>query len=167
MEQEVFKQQVLPLREQLLAYARRLTDNPDDAEDITQEVLLKLWCMRGELTDYKSIPALAVQMTKRLCLNNLKARQRKPANIETDGWALESRAASPYAALEQKDSLHQVTRIIDRLPGLQQTILRMKHIEGLEVEEIATLTGCNPEAVRMNLSRARKKVKELFFKINK
>jgi RNA polymerase sigma-70 factor (ECF subfamily) len=41
----------------------------------------------------------------------------------------------------------------------------MKHIDGFEVEEIASITGSNPEAVRMNLSRARKKVKELFFKM--
>ena len=54
---------------------------------------------------------------------------------------------------------------MEQLPGLQQTILRMKHVDGFEVKEIAELTGSSPEAVRVNLSRARKKVKELFLKM--
>ena len=76
-------------------------------------------------------------------------------------------ADSPHTALEEKDSLAHVSQIIARLPGLQQAILKMKHIEGLEIEEIAAITGSSPVAVRMNLSRARKKVKDLFFKINR
>ena len=67
--------------------------------------------------------------------------------------------------LEQKDSVAHVMQIIDRLPDLQQSILRMKHIDGFEIDEIAEITGSRPESVRMNLSRARKKVKEMFFKI--
>ncbi len=55
--------------------------------------------------------------------------------------------------------------IMEQLPGLQQTILRMKHIDGFEVKEIAELTGSTPEAVRVNLSRARKKVRDLFLKM--
>ena len=73
--------------------------------------------------------------------------------------------ATPYTQLEQKDSLEHVMRLINKLPGLQQTILRMKHVDGFEVEEIAGLTGSTPEAVRMNLSRARKRVREQFFKM--
>ena len=52
MEQEQFKKAILPLREKLFLYARRLLDNPEDAEDIMQEVFLKLWYMRGELDYY-------------------------------------------------------------------------------------------------------------------
>lgn len=47
MEQEQFKKEILPLREKLFLYARRLLDNPEDAEDVMQEVFLKLWYMRG------------------------------------------------------------------------------------------------------------------------
>ena len=55
MEQEQFKKEILPLREKLFLYARRLLDNPEDAEDIMQEVFLKLWYMRGELDYYRDI----------------------------------------------------------------------------------------------------------------
>jgi RNA polymerase sigma-70 factor (ECF subfamily) len=163
MEQEQFKQEVLPLRKQLLFYAQRSLENPEDAEDVIQEALLKLWYMRENLASYESIPALAMQMTKHLCLNRLKALERKQEDL--DNVRIESEMPSPYTQLEQKDSVAHVMKIIDHLPDLQQTILRMKHIDGLEMDEIAELTGCKPEAVRMNLSRARKKVKELFLKM--
>ena len=164
MEQEQFIQEVVPLRKQLLKYAQRFLENPDDAEDIVQEVLLKLWFMRESLTGYESVPALSIQITKHLCLNRLTAHAYRWDQL--DSISVESEMPSPYTQLEQKDSVEQVMRIVDRLPGLQQTILRMKHIDGFEIDEIAEITGSRPEAVRMNLSRARKTVKELFFKKN-
>jgi RNA polymerase sigma-70 factor (ECF subfamily) len=163
MEQEEFKREVLPLREQLLFYAQRLLDDLEDAEDVIQEVFLKLWYMRDELGNYNSVPALSVQITKRLCLNRIKVRPRRQEGLEAVDPV--SDVLTPETRLEQKDSVMQVMRIIGQLPGLQQTILRMRHIDGIEVEEIAGLTGSTPEAVRMNLSRARKKVKETFFKM--
>ena len=164
MEQEQFKREILPLRKQLLLYSRRLLDHPEDAEDVVQEVMMKLWYMRKELHLYDNVSALSVQMTKNLCLNRLKVAQRKMDSLEPES-SLESDMPSPYTQLELKDEVSHVMKIIDRLPDLQQTVLRMRHIDGFEIDEIAALTGCKPEAVRMNLSRARKKVKELFLKI--
>jgi RNA polymerase sigma-70 factor (ECF subfamily) len=164
MVREQFKNEVLPLRNRLLTYARRLLGDAAEAEDIVQEVYVKLWHMRGELPSCNSIKALSVQITKNLCLNRMK--QRRDRIRETlDGRAVLSEEPEPDVALEQKDTVEQVMRMIDGLPDLQRAILRMRHLDGLEVEEIAELTGSNPEAVRMNLSRARKKVKEQFFKM--
>ncbi|MDR2764477.1 MAG: sigma-70 family RNA polymerase sigma factor [Tannerella sp.] len=163
MEQDQFKREVIPLRGRLFACAQRLLGQTEDAEDIVQEVFLKLWVMRGELKNYDSLTALSVQITKRLCLNRMNVSRPYPEPLGS--VALASEEPSPHVQLEQKDSLTQVMRLVDRLPGLQQSILRMKHVEGLEVEEIAGLTGSNPEAVRMNLSRARKKIRELFMQM--
>lgn len=163
MEQEQFKKEVLPSRGKLLSYARRLLDDSEDAEDVIQEVFLKLWYMRDELEHYHNIMALSVQMTKHLCLNRIKACERKQEELSDTFFVSDS--PTPYKQLEQKDSVEKVMRIMDKLPGLQQTMLRMKHVDGLEVEDIAQLTGSTPEAIRMNLSRARKRVKELFLKM--
>ena len=165
MEQTQFKKEILPLRERLILYAERLLENKNDAEDIIQEVFLKLWQMRDELKNYVRVDALSVAMTKNLCLNRLKVNQREREDL--DGLVLADESLSPAEQLEQKDSVAQVMRIIERLPDLQQAVLRMKHVEGLEIEEIAALTGSAPDAIRVNLSRARKKVKEIFFKNNK
>jgi RNA polymerase sigma-70 factor (ECF subfamily) len=157
MEQEQFKKEILPLRDRLLSYAQRLLGNKDDAEDVVQEVLFKLWFMRNELDRYDHIPALALTITKHLSLNQLKKNEREYDSLDEN---IEADSLSPYAGLEQKDELEQLLKIVSRLPDLQQSVLRMKHIDGLETDEIAALTGSSPEAVRMNLSRARKKVRD-------
>lgn len=162
MEQEQFKIEVLPLRKQLAGCAGRLLDSPQDVEDIVQEVFLKLWYIRGELDRYDSVEALAMQITKHLCLNRLKAFGYRPEALSES--TAPHTSCNPHTELEWKDSVCRVMHIIDHLPGLQQTILRMKHVDGFEVDEIAGLTGSTPEAVRMNLSRARKKVRDIFLK---
>ena len=165
MQLEQFKQEVLPLRSKLLLYAQRILGEAEEAEDIIQEVYLKLWYMRGDLQSYNSIAALSMHITKNLCINRLRVRDRMQEDI--DGHVVLNEEPEPDVQLEQKDNLEHVMRIIDGLPGLQQTILRMKHVDGFEIEEIAELTGSKREAVRVNLSRARKKVRDEFFKIQK
>lgn len=157
MEQEQFKKEILPLRDRLLSYARRLLGNRDDAEDVVQEVLLKLWFMRNDLERYDHIPALSLTIAKHLSLNLLKKNEREYDALDEN---TEAGDISPHTSLEQKDEAEHLLKIINRLPDLQQSILKMKHIDGLETNEIATLTGSAPEAVRMNLSRARKKVRD-------
>jgi RNA polymerase sigma-70 factor (ECF subfamily) len=157
MEQEQFKKEILPLRDRLLSYAQRLLGNKDDAEDVVQEVFFKLWLMRTDLDRYDHIPALSLTITKHLSLNQLKKNERE---YDSPDENMETGDLSPHAGLEQKDELEQLLKIVSRLPDLQQIVLRMKHIDGLETDEIAALTGSSPEAVRMNLSRARKKVRD-------
>lgn len=98
-----------------------------------------MWYIRDELDRYDSVEALAVQITKHLCLNRLRAfRYRQEKLSDSATFAADD---NPYIALEQKDSVSQVMHIMEQLPGLQQTILRMKHVDGFEVKEIAELTG--------------------------
>ncbi len=160
MEQKEFIQKVVPLREKLMAQALCIVEDSADAEDVVQEVFLKLWYMRKELSQYNSVEALARQITKHIALNRIKAKRIRVAETLTDTLPLTD-GVTPQIELERREELRQVMQLIDRLPGLQQSVLRLKHIDGYEVEEIASLTGSTPEAIRMNLSRARKRIKEL------
>ena len=114
-----------------------MTDDPSDAEDAVQEVMLKLWNLRQKLDEYRSIEAVAMTMTHHLCMDMWRAK--RPDTLSLD----RVQAPTPSATL-------------------QRTIIRMKDIEEYETEEIAEITGCNAEAIRSNLSRARKKVREVY-----
>lgn len=160
MELKQFKTDVLPLRNKLLNYARKLTDDPTDAEDAVQEIMLKLWSMRQKLDEYRSIEALAVTMTHHHCMDGW--RSKRPDALSLDQVQTSSPAASPEQLLEEKDTFNLIRRIVDSLPPTQRTILEMKDIEEYETDEIAEITGCNPEAIRSNLSRARKKVRDIY-----
>ena len=78
MELKQFKIAVLPLRDKLLSYARKLTDDHSDAEDAVQEVMLKLWNLRPKLDEYHSIEALAMTMTHRSTAYRLPVRSPPP-----------------------------------------------------------------------------------------
>lgn len=160
MELNQFKIAVLPLRDKLLNYARQLSDDSSDAEDAVQEVMLKLWNLRSKLEEYRSIEALAMTMTHHLCMDLWRAR--RPDALPIDHVQAPSASATPERLLEEKDEYRLMREIIDSLPTLQRTIIRMKDIEEYETEEIAEITGCNAEAIRSNLSRARKKVREVY-----
>lgn len=161
MELKQFKIAVLPLRSKLLNYARRLTDDPDDAEDVVQETMLKLWKLRNELQQYRSIEAFAMTMVHNQCMD-LRRSKRIDEYVSLDYVQDVGHETSPERLLEIKDEIELMRAIIRSLPPLQQTIIQMKDIEEYETDEIAEITGCSPEAIRSNLSRARKKVRDTY-----
>lgn len=159
MELERFKIEVLPLRPKLLRYARRLTGSEEDGEDVVQEVLLRMWNHRQELEQYRSIEAFAMTLTHNASMD----LYRRTHDSQTlDGLQIDAGSHNPEQLLEINDQVRLVREIIGSLPPLQQTIMRMKDVEGYESEEIAQITGCSPESVRANLSRARKRVRDVY-----
>ena len=140
MELKQFKISVLPLRNKLLNYARKLTESPDDAEDAVQEVLLKLWNKRLELEQYRNIEAFAMTMTHNLCMDMWRTRHTASVPLEYVQDA--TPGGTPERLLEIKDEIRLMHEIINSLPTLQRTIMRMKDIEEYETEEIADITGC-------------------------
>ncbi|GAK36936.1 MAG: RNA polymerase sigma factor [Bacteroides graminisolvens] len=163
MELNQFKITVVPLRGKLLNYARKLTDDSSDAEDVVQEVMLKLWNIRQKLEEYNSIEALAVRITHNLCMDMW--RSKRTDQVSLDQVPVVSQTVNPERVLEGNDEIRLMREIISSLPTLQQTIIRMKDIEEYETEEIAQITGCSSESIRSNLSRARKKVRDIYLKI--
>ena len=165
MSQERFKAEILPLREKLFHIAQRILVEEQEAEDAVQEVLLKLWYTRDLLGNYESPAAYATTVTKNHCLDRLKVKNRQePLDDSYFGMAAKD---NPYLQLERKNTNEILHKIIERLPPLQQATIKMKDIEEFEVEEIAEITGTTVEAVRVNLSRARKKVREEYIKWTK
>ena len=137
----------------------RYVSDEADAEDIAQEVVLKLWVMHDRLDEYRSIEALAVVMARRLSLNHLRTAtvpigELSPAEAAT--------TLTPETDFIGREDEERAQRLIDSLPDAQQTVLSMKHKEGMEVADIARLTGSSPEAVRQNLSRARRNILKHF-----
>ena len=160
MELKEFKITVLPLRAKLMGYARKLTDEPEDAEDAVPEVLLKLWNKRLELEQYRSIEAFAMTLIHNICIDMWRCKHND--NLSLDNVQAASPTGTPERLLEIKDEIRLMHEIIGSLPNLQRTIMQMKDIEGYETDEIAEITGCGPEAIRSNLSRARKKVRDIY-----
>lgn len=160
MEQKEFETLIRQIRPKLHAESFRLLTDSDEAEDVTQEAVLKLWTIRQQLEAYRSVVALAVVMVRRLALS----RKRVATTIPLTDWQQTDTDSndSPEDLLISQEEETKIMQMISTLPDAQQTVLRMKHIDGLETSEIARITGSSEEAIRQNLSRARKRILKMF-----
>ena len=152
MTQEEFKEEAQRLRPRLMLTARRYLGD-DDAEDTVQDALLRLWQMVGELR--QPFDALALRLTRNLCIDQV--RRRKPTVMLTDSGGTD-------LADVDDERIERMMAVVSTLPDLQQTILRLRHLEGMEMNEIADLTGSSEVAVRKALSRARQAVRQKYMK---
>lgn len=162
MDIETFQQNIVPMRKQLMARARSMTGDDSRAEDLVQEVMLKLWDRRTEVSQHPNPMALAMTMLKNKA-HDLWREQQKYTDGPT-GQATEPSAEDNRT--EVHSDVELIRLIVSRLPALQQRIFSMKEMEGYEAEEIMSITGCSPEALRQNLSRARRTIREEFVKLS-
>jgi RNA polymerase sigma factor (sigma-70 family) len=163
MTQQEFKILVFPLKNKLFRFSRRILDDSEEAKDIVQEVFIKLWKKGDSLMEYKSIEALAMVTTRNLCLDKLKAKKFPVESI--DKLRMEVEETGMEEKQDLSDAIQKIHRIIKTLPEMQRTVIQLRDIEGYDFDEISGIMDMNENAVRVNLSRARKKIREMF--INK
>jgi RNA polymerase sigma-70 factor (ECF subfamily) len=137
----------------------------ETAQDVVQDVFLKLWQKKDELDHVENIEAFAVRMTRNRCLDVLRANKVVPIDAETDR-KMKQETIDVHSQIELTEAATQVKTLINQLPDVQRQIMHLRDIEQLEYEEIAELTGLQLNAIRVNLSRARKKVRDEFLKLN-
>ena len=157
MTQEQFKDETRRLRPRLMELARRYLGD-DDAEDTVQDTLLRLWQMVGDLR--QPLDGLALRLTRNLCIDQLRRQRPASPPASYDSFIVIDDA---YANNDE-ERIERMMSVIATLPSLQQTILRLRHLEGMEMKEIAALAGSSETAIRTALSRARKAVRTQYLK---
>ncbi|WP_431161592.1 RNA polymerase sigma factor [Flagellimonas beolgyonensis] len=162
MKQTEFLNVVMPFKDKLYRMAKRLLVSREEAEDATQEILLKLWSKNEAMGEYKNVEAFAMTMTKNFCLDRLKSKQAGNLKLVHSNYTDEN--ASLQRQLEAEDSVSWMERIMEDLPEQQKMVLQLRDVEQYEFEEICELLDMKPTAVRVALSRARKTVREELIK---
>lgn len=158
MKQQTFIAVINPVQDKMYRLALRLLVSKEAAEDAVQEVLLKLWDRKKKLKEYQNVEAFAMTVTKNHCLDQLKLKQNNNLRIVHSNY--EDHNPSVERQVEGRDELSRVEEMIETLPEQQKIILQLRDIEHYEYEEIAKITGMNEAAIRVALSRARKKIRE-------
>lgn len=151
MTEEDFQREAEAMRPMLLQAATALLGNAEDGEDAVQDALLKLWGMAEELR--RPVAPLGRVLVRNLCVDRLR-RRRQTVPLE-----LTAMQAVPQEGVDG-DAFAHVMKVIDTLPAAQQVVLRLRHIDGMAIEDIARLTGASEAAVRKQLSRARMAVRK-------
>ncbi len=162
MQESAFLELVIPFKDKVYRLAKRFLVSNDEAEDATQELILKLWKNKDNLNKYKNVEAYAMTMTKNYCLDQLKSKRADNLTLVHSNYA--NGDTSLEKEVELKDSVNNVHQIIECLTEQQKLIIQLRDIEEYDFDEIAKIVGIKPTAIRVALSRARKTVREQLIK---
>ena len=158
MKQSEFLNVVMPFKDKLFRLAKRLLVSREEAEDATQEILMKLWSKNESIGKYNNVEAFAMTMTKNFCLDRLKSKQASNLKLVHSNYSDDN--TSLQKQVEAKDSLSWVEKIMEDLPEQQKMVLQLRDVEEYDFDEIGELLNMKPTAIRVTLSRARKTVRE-------
>ena len=162
MNQVEFVKIINPFKDKLFRLAKRLLISNDEAQDATQEIIIKLWNKKKDLKNYKNLESFAMTITKNYCLDELKSK--KSSNLKIENFEFENKDINLIKDLEISDSLNWVKKAINNLPEQQKIIIQLRDIEQYEFDEIAKILDMNETAIRVALSRARKTIKDFMTK---
>ena len=161
MDKGAFEQQARTWRMKAVGASLGCGAGKEEAEDIAQDVMLRLWQMHDELDRYDSVEALAALMARHLLRNH--QRRRQPERLEEDKVpmaALMGSYNSPHDLLEMKEDDEWLRARLELLPTTQRTLLYMRQVERRSHEELARLLGIELTSVSTLLARARRTLLE-------
>jgi len=149
---------VSPFKDKVFRLAKRLLVSREEAEDATQEVLIKLWNNKTKIKDYKNVEAFSMMMTKNFCFDKLKSKQAQNLKIVHNNY--QDHSVSLQKEVELNDSIDWVGKIMETLPEQQKMVIQLRDVEQYDFKEIAKMLDMNETAIRVALSRARKTIRE-------
>jgi len=154
MTQETFRNTVFILRDEMFRFAKRFVMSSDEAEDVVQDLMIKFWQKKEELSTLGNLKSYALKSVRNECLNRLKHHDVKV------GFADLQLHRSELYSMEVNNLKEHIIHFINQLPEKQKMVIHLKDVEEYEVSEISEIMEIEENAVRVNLMRARQKVKE-------
>ena len=165
MQEISFLDDILPLKDKLFRLALRITFDRAEAEDVVQDTMIRVWNKREEWTQFGSIEAYCLTVAKNLAID--RSQKKEAQNVElTPEMEEESEISGPYDQLVNNERMSIIHRLINELPEKQRLIMQLRDIEGESYKEIAKILNLTEEQVKVNLFRARQKVKQRYLEID-
>ena len=157
MGEKEFESRAIKLREKAVATCMACGADMMQAEDVAQDVLLRLWQMRDTLDKYRSLEALVVVMARHN-LASLHRNNNSVSIMSVSPKQLKSQLITPDDSLISSQEVAWLNATMRRLPGTQYAVLHMRQVECLSYDEIASRLGIEISSARSLLSRARLKL---------
>lgn len=159
-----FRNDILPLKNELYRLALRITLNPAEAEDIVQETMIKVWNKREQWNDIESIEAFCLTICRNISLDKMRKMENQNQSLEeSEHDALDqSYSSNPEEQAMQQDKLMLIRRLINALPEKQRSAMQLRDFEGKSYKEIAQIMDISEEQVKINIFRARQTIRQKF-----
>ena len=166
-----FRNDVLPLKNELFRLALRITLNRAEAEDVVQETMIKVWNKREHWDEIDNIEAFCLTICRNISLDKMKKAENQNQSLERlrVGSGMEghdapdsSYTSNPEEQAMQRDRIQLIRQLIDHLPEKQRSCMQLRDFEGKSYKEIAQVLGISEEQVKINIFRARQTIKQKF-----
>ena len=165
MQEISFRNDILPLKDKLFRLALRITLDRAEAEDVVQDTMIRVWNKRDEWQQFGSVEAYCLIVAKNLAID--RSQKKDAQNVElSPEMAEEADTSGPYDRLVNNERMKIIHRLIDELPEKQRLIMQLRDIEGESYKDIAKVLQLTEEQVKVNLFRARQKVKQRYIEID-
>lgn len=148
-------------------YALSIVGSRFVAEDVVQEVIIKIWKKKEQFAIIDNKEAWVITMVRNLSIDKLRARKKKQTSDINEYFHISDNAPSPHIKLEQKDAVKKVGEIMNTLPQMQKEIITLRDIEGYTYQEIADIMQIKVDQVKVYLFRARKVLREKLLPLRK
>lgn len=165
MQEISFRNDILPLKDKLFRLALRITFNRAEAEDVVQETLIRVWNKRDEWQQFGSVEAYCLIVAKNLAIDRSQKKDAQTVEL-TSEMEQTTEASSPYDRLVDKEQMNLIHRLVNELPDKQRLIMQLRDMEGKSYKEIAVVLHLTEDQVKVNLYRARQKVKQRYLEID-
>jgi RNA polymerase sigma factor (sigma-70 family) len=162
---EAFKSRVLPAKDKMYRFALRFLRDEEEAKDIVQEAMIRVWKKRDQMHTYVNMEAWCMTIVRNLSLDRIKSKQYNSESLEQT-YDLSNGTISPDKSTEIDDTMENIHHFIASLPEKQRQIMQLRDIEGFSYQEIGKILNLDANNVKVNLFRARKSVRENLLKIN-
>lgn len=161
-----FEKLVTEYEKAVYAIAQRMTGNPEDAADMTQETFIKAYNSLSSFRGDSKFSVWLYRIANNVCLDFLRSKNRRPtvslSTEDDDGEETQldiaDESQSPELLLESSLTRDAVRRGLDSLPPDYKQILLLREIQGLSYEEIAAALGIESGTVKSRIFRARKRL---------
>jgi RNA polymerase sigma-70 factor (ECF subfamily) len=160
-----FRNNILPLKNELYRLALRITMNAADAEDVVQETMMKVWNRRDQWDQIESIEAFCLTICRNLSLDKVRRMDNQAQTLDAAYDPKDQGVASnPEEQAIQSDRVRLVRQLISQLPEKQRSCMQLRDMEGKSYKDIATVLDITEEQVKVNIFRARQTIREKFKK---
>lgn len=147
-----------------LRFATRMLGNSHDAEDVTQEALLRAYRALATYDPRSSFRTWLFAILVNRCRTSLLQRSRYLRRVLTDDDALRGAVLDDESAATELRI--EIGRALSTLDPDQREAFLLKHVEQLGYEEMAAVTGAGVSALKMRVKRACERLKELLGEVN-
>jgi RNA polymerase sigma-70 factor, ECF subfamily len=163
-DRDAFAKLVQKYQSRVLTLAARILDNRSEAEDVAQDIFVKVFQSLQEFRGASRFSTWLYRITVNHCLNYIRRRTRQQQTLitaEPEERRQESLTSNPHRTLEQKERWALVQAKLQMLSPEYRTILLLRDFEGLSYEEIADVLQLEGGTVKSRLHRARMELKAL------